>query len=370
MRTPRKSVSLKTLVVSLVFTLLIFTSCKDGATSSSEAEEFRDISSVELVSEMGSGWNLGNSFDAIGENETVWGNPFTTKAMIDEISDRGFKTIRMPITWGSHTGAAPDYIIEEEWLDRIEQVVNYALANEMFVIINIHHDNSWVIPTFDKASEVSDRLGKVWTQIATRFNNYDEHLIFETLNEPRLENSPEEWTGGTAEGRTVLNQYHKVSLDAIRETGGNNEKRHIMISTYAASSIPAAMDALEIPNDDERVIISIHSYFPYPFTLGESDPTWGTDADKSALDAELDRIKTKFIDNGRPVVMGEWGSINQNNTEDRLIHATYYAEAAAARGIVPVWWDNGNVDELGIFDRENVRWHFPQIADAVINATK
>ncbi len=356
--------SLKICVIACVLL-----SCSEDNPASSETEGFRDVSSVELVAEMGSGWNLGNSFDAIGDNETAWGNPFTTKAMIDEISARGFKTIRMPITWGSHTGAAPDYIIEEEWLDRVEQVVNYGLDNDMFVIINIHHDNSWVIPTFNKQPEVSARLGKVWTQIANKFKEYDEHLIFETLNEPRLEGSAQEWTGGTSEGRTVLNQYHKASLEAIRATGGNNEKRHIMISTYAASSIPVAMNDLEIPNDDERVIISIHSYFPYPFTLGESDPTWGTAADKRDLDAELDRMKTKFIDNGRPVVMGEWGSINQDNLQDRLTHATYYAEAAAARGIVPIWWDNGNVNELGIFDRRNVSWYFPEIADAIINAT-
>ncbi|MEQ9266387.1 MAG: glycoside hydrolase family 5 protein, partial [Balneolaceae bacterium] len=329
---------------SLVLCLFIFVSCsKDSPTSSGDGT-IRDITSFELVSEMGSGWNLGNSFDAIGEDETVWGNPHTTRAMIDEISARGFKTIRIPITWGSHLGAAPDYIIEPDWLSRIEQVVNYALDNDMYVIINIHHDESWVIPTFDKASEVSDQLEKVWTQVANRFIDYDEHLIFETLNEPRHKNTPEEWTGGTSEGRTVLNQYHKASLDAIRATGENNALRHIMISTYAASSIPIAMNELVIPNDDERVIISIHSYFPYPFTLGESDPTWGTEADKLGLDAELDRMKAKFIDNGRPIVMGEWGSINQDNYQDRLTHARYYAEAAAERGIVPIWWDNGALE--------------------------
>ncbi|GAB5410413.1 MAG: glycoside hydrolase family 5 protein [Balneolaceae bacterium] len=319
---------------------------------------------------MGSGWNLGNSLDAKGPNETYWGNPVTTKAMIDEISERGFKTLRIPVTWSYHMGAAPDYIIESEWLDRVEQIANYALDNEMFVIVNIHHDDPWIIPTYEKVSEVSDRLDKVWTQIATRFKDYGDHLILETLNEPRHIGTPEEWTGGTAEGRAVLNEYHKSSLDAIRATGGNNAKRHIMISSYAASTGPNAINDLEIPNDDKNVIISLHSYFPYFFTIGEADETWGTDADKREMDAEFDKIKAKFIDNGYPVVMGEWGSMDQGNTADRLAHATYYANGCAERGIVPVWWDNGVEDELAIFDRRNLTWHYPEIADAVINATK
>lgn len=332
----------------------------------------RNLSSVEVVAEMKTGWNLGNSLDAEGTEETVWGNPVTTRAMIDEVSSRGFNTLRVPVTWRFHQGPAPNYIVEKAWLDRVEEVVNYGRANNMYVIINVHHDDPWIIPTYEMGDEVKDRLSKLWTQIAERFKNYSDYLIFETLNEPRYENTPEEWTGGTAEGRDMVNQYHQVSLDAIRATGGNNSSRQIMISTYAASTIPQSMNALIIPNNDQRTIISLHSYFPFPFTLEGTDSTWGTADDKAQLDAEMDRIKAKFIDNGKAVVLGEWSSGNQNNLEDRLAHAEYYAQAAAERGFASIWWDNGNSgvsnDGLAIFNRQTLTWPFGEIADIIVEA--
>ena len=332
----------------------------------------RNLSPLEIVSEMKIGWNLGNSLDAEGPDETFWGNPVTTQAMIKAVSDRGFNTLRVPVTWRFHQGSAPNYIVEEDWLDRVEEVVNYGRANNMYVIINVHHDDPWIIPTAAMTNEVSDRLAKLWTQIANRFKNYSDYVIFETLNEPRHEGTPEEWSGGTAEGREAVNQYHQVSLDAIRATGGNNNLRQIMISTYAASTLPLTMNALQIPNDDPNTIVSLHSYFPFPFTLEGTDQTWGTDDDKAQLTAEMDRIKAKFIDNGKAVVLGEWSSGNQNNLNDRLAHATFYAQAAAERSFASIWWDNGNTsvsnDGLGIFDRRTLTWPFGEIADEIVNA--
>ncbi|MEM7483831.1 MAG: glycoside hydrolase family 5 protein [Bacteroidota bacterium] len=343
-----------------------------GTASEFDDGVMRNLSSIEIVAEMKTGWNLGNSLDAEGPDETFWGNPATTQAMIDEVSNRGFNTLRVPVTWRFHQGDAPNYTVEESWFDRVEEVVNYGRANNMYVIINVHHDDPWIIPTYEKGDEVKDRLSKLWTQIANRFKNYSDYVIFETLNEPRLENSPEEWSGGTAEGRDMVNQYHQVSLDAIRATGGNNSLRQIMISTYAASTLPFVMDALIIPNDDERTIISLHSYFPFPFTLEGTDSTWGTDDDKAQLEAEMDRIKAKFTDNGKAVVLGEWASGNQSNLDDRIAHATFYAQAAAERGFSSVWWDNGNSgvsnDGLAIFNRQTLTWPFGEIADIIIQA--
>ena len=352
----------------LVSILLI--SCSKDNPASNEEVEFREISSIELVAEMGAGWNLGNSLDTKNEDETYWGNPTTVKRHIDTIREMGFKTLRVPVTWQYHMGDGPEYVIESPWLDRVEEVVNYGLENEMFVIINIHHDDDWIIPTYANATEVSDRLGKVWTQIANRFEQYDEHLIFETLNEPRHVGSEREWVGGTEEGREVVNQYHKASVDAIRASGGNNTLRHIMVSTYAASTTPVALDAYEIPNNDERVIVSLHSYFPYPFTLGGTDDSWGTVADRQEMDAEFNKIYDKFIANGRAVVMGEWSPSNQDNFEDRLRHATYYAEGCVARGIVPVWWDNGDINGSALLNRNRIEWYFPEIAEAIVEAAK
>ncbi len=335
-----------------------------------ENNDIRKITPKEFVIDMGAGWNLGNAMDTESEDETAWGNPITTKAMIDEIAKKGFKTLRLPVTWRFHMGPAPDYEIEKEWLDKVEKIANYALDNKMYVIVNIHHDEAWIIPTYEKAPTVKSQLIKVWTQIANRFKTYDDYLIFETLNEPRHEETPEEWDGGTAEGRDAVNQYHQVSVDAIRATGGSNTSRKIMVSTYAASTNSNALSDYIIPNDDENVIVSVHSYSPYLFCLEGTDPTWGTEADKTELTQEFNKIHDKFEKEGRAVVMGEWGSTFSNNPEDRLAHAEFYATACAERGICPIWWDNGNLDEFAIFNRNTLEWTYPEIADAIVNATK
>ncbi|PKA98798.1 endoglucanase [Flavobacteriaceae bacterium MAR_2009_75] len=335
-----------------------------------ESSDTINLTSKDFVLDMGAGWNLGNAMDTENTDETAWGNPLTTKAMIDEIAKKGFKTLRLPITWRFHMGPAPDYTIEKEWLDKVENIANFALDNQMYVIINIHHDEAWIIPTYEKSESVKNQLEKVWTQIAERFKSYDNHLIFETLNEPRLEESPEEWQGGTAEGREVVNQYHQISLDAIRATGENNASRKIMVSTYAASSDPRALNDYRIPNGDENVIVSVHSYFPYLFALEGTDPTWGNETDRAELLQEFDKINNQLAIDGRAIVMGEWGSTFSDNADDRLAHAEFYAKACAERGICPIWWDNGNLDEFGIFNRRELVWANSEIADAIVQAVE
>ncbi len=320
-----------------------------------------------FVANMGVGWNLGNTLDAHGNDETAWGNPKATQELIDAINAKGFKTIRVPVTWQFHMGDAPDYTIEKEWLDRVEEVVNYGLTNDMYVIVNIHHDEEWIIPRYENVDQVKDQLEKVWTQIANRFKEYDHHLIFETLNEPRLKGSTEEWSGGTAEGRDCINQYHQVSVDAIRATGSRNADRYLMISPYAASSIPVAIDGFVLP-ESTNLLVSIHNYYPYELCLGDNGKDWGSDADKQALDAEFDRIYQKFVANGIPVVLGEWANLNHSNTEDRIRHAAYYVSGCLSKGFCPIWWDNGDSNEFGIINRNTMQWMFPDIANAIVSA--
>lgn len=324
----------------------------------------RNITSMNIVYDMGIGWNLGNTLDAEGPNEMYWGNPMTTKAFVDEVAAKGFKTFRLPVTWRFHIGDAPEYKVEDAWMDRVEEVANYAFANDMYVIVNVHHDDPWIIPTNDKKDEVKDKLEKLWTQIAERFKDYGDYLIFETLNEPRYEGSAEEWTGGTEEGRQVVNEYHQISVDAIRATGSNNTTRHLMVSTYAASTNSTAMNDLIIPNDDPNIIVSLHSYFPYLFCLGD-ETEWGTDADKNALDQEFDRIYNKFVKNGIPVVLGEWCETDNDNLEARIAHAKYYARGAIERGFCPILWDIGT---SGLLDRNTYQWKWTGYAEAILEA--
>lgn len=328
----------------------------------------RDMTSAELVGEMGVGWNLGNSFDVIAEDKTFWGNPLPTSGQISTVKQMGFGTLRIPVTWAFHQRETFPYTIEADYLNRVTEVVNYGLSNQMHVIINVHHDDDWILPTFEASEQVVERLGSLWTQVAEHFQLYGDSLIFETLNEPRLKGSPEEWSGGTSEGREVINLYHQAALDAIRATGGNNERRHIMISTYAASTVPDAMEDLVIPNDDPNIIISQHSYFPWVFA-GQEDGVseWGTEQERADLSQELDRIRDKWItQEGRPVILGEWGTVDRNNLAERVEYTRYYAEEAIARGMLPIVWDDGG--NFGLLDRGGLVWRFPEIARTIVAA--
>jgi len=238
----------------------------------------------------------------------------------------------------------------------------------MYVILDVHHDNTWIHPTAADAPQVKERLGSLWTQVANRFKVYGDKLIFDTLNENRLLNSPEEWTGGTSEGRSVLNEYHLTAFNAIRATGGNNAGRHLMLSTYAASTVPLAMDELVIPNNDPRVIISLHTYFPWQFAGQEGGTSlWGSDQEKADLRAELDRIRDKWIvQEQRPVILGEWGARDRNNLSEREEYYDFYVSESKRRGLLPVVWDDGG--NWRMLDRANLTWHFPTLAQTIINA--
>jgi hypothetical protein len=254
-------------------------------------------------------------------------------------------------------------------LDKVETVVNWVLDNGMYAIVNMHHDNSWLIPTYATEAEVTAKFVAIWKQIANRFKNYNDYLLFELMNEPRVEGSTEEWNGGTTENRDVINHLNQAGLDAVRATGGNNALRFVVLATHAATSLDVAIRDFVIPNDT-RIIISQHTYFPYEFcfeTGGSS--TWGTDADIQACDLEADRIRNFWDSKFIPVIVGECGSVNKDNTADRVTHAQYYANAVRTRGMLPIWWDNGYPDtnQFGLINRSTYEWYFPQIAQALIN---
>lgn len=366
-----RSILIKTKALLLAFMLLTLTYLMGSNILASTAKTgMRNLTSLEIVNDMKLGWNLGNTFDA-GGAETNWGNPVTTHAMIDKLKQQGFKTIRIPITWGPHMGGAPNYTIDSAWLNRIEEVINYAFDNDMYVIINTHHDTSWIVPTYAHQEQTINQLTKVWTQIANKFKDYGDYLIFETMNEPRLVGSAEEWSGGTAEGRDVINKFNLAAVNAIRSTGGNNATRFILIPTYGASATSNALNDMVIPNNDKKIIVSVHMYSPYTFAMQyPGTSTWGSDSDKASLDWELDAVANKFIKKGWGVIIGEFGSVNKNNLSSRVVHAEYYVKAARARGITPIWWDNNiasvGEETFGIFNRKALTWYFPEVANALV----
>lgn len=341
--------------------------------------EMRGISAKELIGEMNAGWNLGNTMDAIG-GETAWGNPITTKEMIDEVKNAGFDTIRIPTTWHKNMGEAPDYTVDEEWMNRVEEIVDYALGNDMYVILNTHHESSWLKPQYEGLEEVKDKLKALWNQIALHFNDYGDHLIFEGLNEPRIEGGKNEWNGGTEEGRDCLNQLNSLFIETVRATGGNNEKRTLLITTFAAQPSQSGIKDLVIP-EDEYVGISIHAYTPYRFTYDSKGESWNATVFDESCENEIvslfEQLNKHFISKDIPVIITEYGSVwkyqgavdLKMNTEEVEKWASCYVSEAGKYGIPCVWWDNGyyySGNELfGIFNRRELSWYVPGLVDII-----
>ena len=330
-------------------------------------------SAAEIVKAIKVGWVLGNSLDSYDATyqakdlETYWGNVKTTKATIDTVKAKGFNAIRIPVSWGNHLDSSNT--INSAWMDRVQEVVDYAIDNDMYVILNMHHDDYlWVHPVYAEESAVTSKYTRIWQQIADRFKNYDNHLLFEGLNEPRMVGSAAEWTGGTAEEHTVINHLLQKFVETVRASGGNNAKRPLIVTTHAASITDTALNGLTLPND-KNLIVSIHNYAPWQFTTLEYPNVKNfDDAGKQELEQEFDKLKTKFIDKGIPVIIGEFGAEDKDNTSARKDYYAYYIKAAKQRGIPCFIWDNGGKDSYGLLDRSNNTWYYGDIADAAVSA--
>ena len=348
----------------------------------SYAGEMRGLSVKELVADMKTGWNLGNTFDA-NEGETSWGNPLTTHEMIDAVAQAGFDLIRIPVTWEQHFDNETDYTINAEWMARVTEVVNYAVDNDMYVIINCHHETDWIKPTMDEVDSVLPKFTAMWKQIAENFKEYGDKLLFEGLNEPRIIGGSNEWNGGTADNRQALNVLNKAFVDTVRATGGNNSTRALLITTVAAAVAESAMKELEIP-DDPNIIISLHAYTPYDFTYEDGkDLFYYDDSVGSSIDWVFNLIDTFFTSKDIPVIITEYGSVNKiidfsvvpnPRYEENVKWVTRYLERAKQSGIPCVWWDNGyhfSGNELfGIFDRNDCTWFAPDLVEAIMNVYK
>lgn len=341
------------------------------------SDEMRDISAKELVAEMTAGWNLGNTLEATSgaglSSETSWGNPMVTKEQIDAVCEKGFDSIRIPVTWGNHVSEAPDYTIDPEWMDRVEEVVNYALDDGMYVLIDSHHEEFWRIPDEEHIEAVDAENIAIWKQVAERFKNYGDHLVFEGLNEPRVKGSEGEWTGGTHEERLIVNRLNKSFVDTVRATGDNNAQRLLLVTTYAGANLPEVISDLDIP-EDEHIGVAIHAYEPYAFTFasGEDWELFKWDGSHNGDIIKLmSRLDLTFLSKDIPVLLTEYGAVNKNENTDEVVKwAESYVSAATKRGIPCFWWDNGIYDQQGekfaIFDRRNLSWYREEVVDTII----
>ncbi len=317
-----------------------------------------------LAAKIYAGWNIGNTLEAIG-GETAWGNPRINEAYIRQIKQLGFNAIRIPCSWDQYIVDRETHQISESWLDRVNEVVGYCVANDMYAIVNIHWDGGWLENncTPNKQEENNRKQHALWTQIANRLNHYDEHLLFAGTNEPNVD---------SAQKMVVLKSYLQTFIDAVRATGGNNAVRNLIVQgpntdIDTTHSLFGDMPTDLVPN---RLMAEVHYYNPWTFCGMEQDETWGRMAyfwgafavngsDRNATfgdEAETKRlfgkVKSQFVDKGIPVILGEYGAITIRtglgaNQEAHDMSRNLYDETvtreAKNHGLVPFYWETGRV---------------------------
>ena len=374
-----KSVSKRYLsfILSLLMAMTIFIGLDLGDINvqALSGDTLKSADTEAILEDMGLGWNLGNSLDATGgsglDTETSWSNPKTTQALIDKVKSLGFNTVRVPVSWGKHV-SGDNYTIDSAWLARVKEVVDYCYKNDMYVILNIHHDTkssasasgAGYYPRSSAFSSSEKFVTSVWSQMAEYFKDYDYHLIFETLNEPRLIGTGYEWwfskwniPSEVKDAIDCINKLNQKAVDTIRNTGSNNRGRLIMCPGYDASIDGATVSGFKLPTDisgnKNRIALSVHAYSPYNFAMnvGSGSTSTYTSSIKNELQDLFSTLKSNFRDKGIPVVIGEFGSTDKNNTAERVKWATDYTALAKKNNIPCVLWDN---NAFAVYNGSNI----------------
>ncbi len=316
---------------------------------------------MRMMKNLGTGINIGNDLDVYGvkkdiddpdisDYETFWGNQPVEAELFKAIKKAGFNTVRIPVTWSEHVDK--HYNIDEAWMARVTEVVDDALDNNLYVILDTHHE-TFIMPDTEHEVKVTKRFLKLWSQIADNFEDYNERLLFEGMNEPRVIGSDEEWTGGTVKQRKVVNHLNREFVKCIRQKGGNNENRYLLVTPYASSCLPEALDSFKMPKHWKHVLVSIHAYIPYAFTSNEAGnnkfDTKNLDYTRD-IEELADKLSADFIEKDIPVVITEFGCQAKKDEAQRIAWAKFFTEHLKPLGIPMIWWDDGGA--YSVMDRE------------------
>ncbi len=342
---------------------------------------------MQFVEDMKLGWNLGNTFDAVDCNvtneldyEKAWCGYITTTETIAAIKAAGFETIRIPVSWHNHVDENNQ--ISEAWMNRVKEVVGWALACDLKVIVNTHHDvdAKYYFPDSAHLETSKAYLTAIWSQMAEAFKEYDNNVILESLNEPRLVGTNYEWwydknNAECKDSMQCINTLNQLFVDTVRASGGNNATRFLMVPGYCASVDGTCNDDFMLPTDTvaNRLIVSIHAYTPYNFALnkvGTKEFSVNTELDRKEIIDFMDKLYAKFTANGVPVFIGEFGAMNKDNEQARIEFAAFYTATARARGISCCWWDNnafsGSGENFGLLFRSASTYTFPAVVKALV----
>ncbi|RRR98449.1 cellulase family glycosylhydrolase [Glycomyces terrestris] len=318
------------------------------------------LTAMETVAAMQPGWNLGNSLDAVGADETAWGNPRITQALIENVAAQGYNSIRIPVTWDNHQSKTAPYAVEDAYLDRVEEVVGWALDADLYVLINIHHDSwIWMSAMNTNRTVVEDRYEAIWTALADRFRDAPPELLFESVNEPQFANVDD------ATAYALLDDLNTSFHEIVRGTGGGNATRVLVLPTLHTNADQGRLDALSATIqalDDPNLAATIHYYGFWPFSVNVAGFTKFNDEVRADLEGYFDRAYNEFVANGIPVLVGEYGLLGFDTHTgtveqgEKLKFFEYIGYYARQKGITLQLWDNGQH-----FNRTTFQWRDPEL---------
>jgi aryl-phospho-beta-D-glucosidase BglC (GH1 family) len=315
---------------------------------------------MEIVAAMEPGWNLGNTLDAVGADETAWGNPRVTQQLIDNIAAQGYNSIRIPVTWDNHQAKTAPYAVEDAYMDRVQEVVGYALNADLHVLINIHHDSwIWMADMNTNRAEVEARYEAIWTELATRFRDAPPEVLFESVNEPQFKNVDDATAYALLDDLNV--QFHEI----VRGTGGGNATRVLVLPTLHTNAEQGRLDALSATIDslnDENIAATIHYYGFWPFSVNVAGYTKFNAEVQADIEGYFGRAHDEFVANGIPVIVGEWGLLGFDahtgtvQQGEKLKFFEYMGYYAKQKGLTLQVWDNGQH-----FNRTTFQWRDPEL---------
>lgn len=310
-----------------------------------------------FAAKLGNGINVGNALDVYGVRtykqeakellyETQWGNPPIERELFAAISASGLKSVRLPVSWCDHIDA--DGRISAAWMERVSQVVDMALDEGLYVILDSHHED-WLSLEPARSEELCGRLESLWGQIAGHFAEYPQTLLFEGMNEPRLKESEVEWSVPPREQMELINSLNEVFVRAVRSSGGKNASRWLLIAPYCNLADKTVLKALTIP--DRRCIVSVHFYKPYSFCQKEDGSGLWQEEWRADFEEMMKDVDRALLRKGVPVLISEAGCKDKNNLSERVKWVSALVKTAQAHGVGCFLWDNGSTYRL--LDREN-----------------
>lgn len=333
----------------------------------------------EAVRHIRIGWNLGNSLDCCGIGnvcktqapaqayETQWGNPAVDPSLFHTVKGLGYRAVRLPVTWFEHLDR--DDTIDARWMARVQELVDAILQEDLYCIINVHHDTgagpqAWLRADDEQYDRWIARFVRIWEQIAAAFRDYGDRLLFEGFNE--MLDVQSRWDYTDEEGYECINRYHQTFVDTIRSSGGNNRERNLILNTYGASPMTPAAQHMVLPQDvqEGHLIVGVHFYKPDAFSAGDME--YFREDGEREVDEFFLRMRRYFVGQGIPVILAECGTHNIRTEEERARYAEYVITRAVQNGMAYLWWDDGKV--MGLIDRTTGEVVYRRLQEAITNA--